>query len=62
MLDLLFSYNTFMDDIKQKTIRFESTELDIIRYFANYWGLKHSVVVRRILREFKDLKNVEIGG
>ncbi len=47
--------------IKQKTIRFKSTELDINRYFASPWDMNHSVVVRRILREFKDIKNVEIG-
>ena len=44
---------------QQKTIRMGIVEYDIIELFSNFWGTNATVTIRRVIREFKELKDVE---
>ena len=44
---------------QQKSLRMGEVEYDIIEHFATSWGTNATATIRRIIREFKELKDVE---
>ena len=52
------SYNKYMK-IKQRTIGLTDFERDAVQHFAESWHEGFSVSLRRIIREFKSIKDAE---
>ena len=47
---------------QQKTIRMGDVEYDIIEHFSNFWGTNATATIRRIIREFDELKkDIKVG-